>query len=105
MRILLDECVPWPMHRLLEGNDCRTAQQCGWTGVKNGDLIRLAEQEFDLFLTADQNLRYQQNLSGRGIAIIELSTNKLRRIEAAAELIQLAVATITPREYRKLEIP
>jgi hypothetical protein len=75
MNILLDECVPWPMHKLLTGHTCTTAQRRGWGGIKNGDLLRLAEGEFDLFITSDQGIRYQQNLSGRRIAIIELSTN------------------------------
>ena len=105
MKILLDECVPWPMHRLLAGHECRTAQQCGWGGIKNGSLLELAEKEFPLFITSDQNLRYQQNLAGRHIAILELSTNKLRRIVAAAELLRVAVDAIKPGEFRQLEIP
>jgi hypothetical protein len=105
MKILLDECVPWPMHQLLDGHECRTAQQQGWGGIKNGKLLELAEGEFNLFITSDQNLRYQQNLSGRSIAILELSTNKLRRITAAAVLIQAAIATIKAGEFRQLEIP
>jgi predicted nuclease of predicted toxin-antitoxin system len=84
MKILLDECVPWPMHKLLEGHDCTSTQWRGWGGIKNGDLICLAEKEFDLFITSDQNLRYQQNLAGRCLAILELSTNDLRRILAAS---------------------
>ncbi len=59
MKILLDECVPWPMHRLLASHECRTAQQQGWGGIKNGRLLQLAEGEFDLFITSDLNLRYQ----------------------------------------------
>src|SRR5581483_2185840 len=105
MKILLDECVPWPMHRLLAGHECRAAQQQGWGGIKNGRLRQLAEDEFDLFITSDQNLRYQQNLAGRKIAILELSTNKLRRIEAAVNLIQAAIISIKPAEFRQLEIP
>jgi len=105
MKILLDECVPWPMHRLLVGHECRTAQQCGWGGIKNGELLRLAEKEFPLFITSDQNLRYQQNLAGRQIAILELSTNKLRRIVAAADALRSAVEAIKPGEFRQLEIP
>lgn len=105
MRVLLDECVPWPMHRILTGHDCRTAQHQGWAGIKNGRLLELAENNFDLFITADQNLRYQQNLSGRRIAILELSTNKLRRIHEAAMLICNAIAAIKPAEFRRLEIP
>lgn len=105
MRILLDECVPWPIHRLLTRHECQTAQQCGWGGLKNGDLLKAAEGQFDVFITADQNLRYQQNLSGRTIAILELSTNKLRRLEAVADLIRQAISEMKPGIYRKLEIP
>jgi hypothetical protein len=63
MRILLDECVPWPMHKLLSGHACSTVQELGWGGIKNGDLLQRAEGEFDVFITSDQNLRYQQNLT------------------------------------------
>ena len=105
MKILLDECVPWPLHKFLVGHQCSTAQQQGWGGIKNGDLIRLAENKFDLFVTSDQSIRYQQNLAGRQIAILELSTNDFRRIKAAAELIQSAVAEIQPKQFRQLEIP
>ncbi len=105
MNILLDECVPWPMHKLLVGHNCTTAQKRGWGGIKNGELLRLAEGEFDLFITSDQNIRYQQNLAGRRIPILELSTNDLRRIQAAAAMIQSTVAAMQPGEFRKLEIP
>ena len=104
MRILLDECVPWPMHKLLVGHECTTAQKRGWGGIKNGDLLRLAEGEFDLFITSDQNIRYQQNLAGRRIPVLELSTNDLRRILAAAVEILSAVTAIQPGEFRHLEI-
>ena len=105
MRILLDECVPWPMHKLLMGHDCSTAQKRGWGGIKNGDLLALAEGEFDLFITSDQNLRYQQNLVGRAIAILELSTNDLRRICAFAAEIQAAVRSSKSGELRRLAVP
>jgi len=61
MKILLDECVPWPMHKLIAGHECTTVQKCGWKGVKNGELLKLAESKFDLFITSDQNIRHQQN--------------------------------------------
>src|SRR2546425_4459641 len=104
MKVLRDECVAWPMHTLLAGHDCTTVQRRGWGGIENGDLVRRAETEFDLFITSDQNLRYQQNLAGRRLPILELSTNKLRRIQAAASLIQSAVASIRPGEFRQLDI-
>jgi predicted nuclease of predicted toxin-antitoxin system len=105
MKILLDECVPWPMHRLLHDHTSTSVQAQGWGGIRNGDLLQRAEAEFDLFITADQNIRYQQNLAGRRIAILELSTNDLRRIQAASGLIEEAVGKIQPSEFRRLTIP
>lgn len=105
MKILLDECVPWPMHKFLQDHDCTTAPRVGWGGIKNGELLRRAEEQFDLFITSDQNIRYQQNLAGRRIPILELSTNDYRRILAAASLIQSTIAGIQPGEFRQLEIP
>ena len=105
MKILLDECVPWPMHKLLTGHDCQSAKQRGWGGIKNGELLRLAESEYDLFITADQNIRYQQNLTGRTIAILELSTNNLHRISAAAERMRDTIANMSPNGFCTLEIP
>ena len=104
MKILLDECVPWPLHKLLTGNTCQSAVGCGWGGVKNGDLLRLAEPEFDLFITADQNIRYQQNLLGRKIAILELSTNNLRVIESGIDKIRSAILYISCGEYLHLDL-
>jgi predicted nuclease of predicted toxin-antitoxin system len=105
MRILLDECVPWPMHRLLRSHACNSVQAQGWSGIRNGDLLQRAEAEFDLFITADQNIRYQQNLAGRRIAILELSTNDLRRIQAASALIEETMENIRPNELQRLDIP
>jgi predicted nuclease of predicted toxin-antitoxin system len=105
MRILLDECVPWPMHKILRGHSCSTVQGQGWGGIKNGDLLLRAEGEFDLFITSDQNIRYQQNLTGRRIAILELSTNDISRIEAASSLLEDALENIKPDEFRQLTIP
>lgn len=105
MKILLDECVPWPMHRVLPGHACTSVQGQGWSGIKNGDLLQRAEAEFDLFVTSDQNIRYQQNLAGRRIAILELSTNDLRRILAASALIEEAIGELQSSEFKQLAIP
>jgi hypothetical protein len=93
------------MHRLLSGHACSTVQDLGWGGIKNGDLLQRAEGEFDLFVTSDQNIRYQQNLSGRRIAILELSTNDISRIQAARALIEAALEEIQLNEFRQLTIP
>jgi predicted nuclease of predicted toxin-antitoxin system len=105
MRILLDECVPWPMRRLLSGHACTSVQKRGWQGRKNGVLLALAAKEFDLVITSDQNMRYQQNILGLSVAVLELSTNDLRRIRAAAALIQSEIVKMKPGAYRKIVIP
>ena len=81
MRILIDECAPRALkkHLMDHGHECRTVQEAGWRGKQNGELLRLAEAAFDVLVTVDTNLRYQQNLAGRRIAIVVLqpSSNRL----------------------------
>jgi predicted nuclease of predicted toxin-antitoxin system len=105
MRILLDECLPVPMRDCLTSHECVAVSDRGWKGIQNGELLRLAEGQFDLFLTSDQNIRYQQNLTGRRIPILELSTNDLRRILAAASLLQSAINTVKAGEFRQIGDP
>ncbi|HSU55928.1 MAG TPA: DUF5615 family PIN-like protein [Candidatus Dormibacteraeota bacterium] len=105
MKILLDECVPWPMYKLLPTHSCTTAQREGWQGIKNGELLRRAEEKFDLFISSDQNIHYQQNLAGRNLPVLLLSTNKLRQIQAAAGLLQQTVDSMTRGGFFFLEIP
>ena len=79
MRIFLDECVDWRLARELVGHEVATAHQMGWASIENGELLRLASQEFDVFLTVDRNLSFQQNLTGFSIAVLVLRapTNRL----------------------------
>ena len=63
MRVLLDECLPKRLKRDLTGHQARTAPEMGWASKRNGDLLRLAERDFDVFLTVDRKLQHQQNLS------------------------------------------
>lgn len=70
MRVLLDECVPRKLKRELAGHEVLTVTERGWSGVKNGKLLSLAESEFDVFLTVDQNLKFQQNLQAFGIGVL-----------------------------------
>ena len=71
MKILIDECVPRDLKYHLEsqGRECLTVQEMGYSGKKNGELLALAENNFDVFLTLDKNLQYQQNLTNRNIAL------------------------------------
>ena len=70
MRVLLDECVPRALRKELPGHDVRTVAEAGWAGVKNGELLQLAANKFDVFLTIDRNLEYQQNFSGIVLAVV-----------------------------------
>jgi hypothetical protein len=65
MNVLLDACVPRPLRKFLPDHTVRTAQEMGWGRLKNGSLLQEAEAQFDVFITTDQNLQYQQNLAGR----------------------------------------
>ena len=72
MRVLLDECLPRRLKGELVGHDVRTAPEMGWASKTNGELLTLAVGKFDVFLTADRNLSYQQDLSSFDIAIVVL---------------------------------
>lgn len=104
MKVLADECVPFKLVRLLTGHDFVTAQERGWGSFKNGQLLALAEAEFDLFLTCDRNLQYQQNLKGRKIAILLLSTNHWPTLKQRVDLIQAALEKVKPGEFVTVEI-
>ena len=73
MRLLLDESLPWRLRRLLTGHTVTSVQRQGWSGISNGALLRVAAPEFDAFLTADQNLQYQQNISALPLAVYILA--------------------------------
>jgi len=79
VRVLLDECLPRGLKRELVGHAARTAPEMGWASKRNGELLRLAEREFDVFLTVDGKLQHQQNLSTFTIAVVVLvaATNRL----------------------------
>src|SRR4051812_9875053 len=106
MRILLDECVPRPLRNELPGHDVRTVRQMGWSGIQNGDLLRLAEEAFNVFLTVDRNLEYQQNLRSTKIALIVLVA-KSNSYEDLRPLIPSVVQTlldIKPGDLVRVEL-
>jgi hypothetical protein len=76
---LLDECVDWRLARAISGHDVKTARQLGWSSIRNGELLRRASKEFDVFVTVDRNLAFQQNAASLPIAVVVLRarTNRL----------------------------
>ena len=99
MRILLDECVPRPLRREFAGHDIHTVQEMGWTGKKNGELLALmARDGFEVLLTVDQNLRYQQNLAGSSIAVVVMfaPTNRLQDLIPLVPKVSAALAGMQP---------
>jgi hypothetical protein len=100
LRILLDENIPAPLRRLIIGHQVTLAYDMGWAGISNGDLIAAAEANgFEVFITADRNIRYQQNLVGRQLALIVLSTNIWPTIRANPAPILSAIKNIQPSDY------
>lgn len=106
MRILFDHSVPRGIARSLIGHIVIRAKDRGWDTLSNGNLLAAAEQAgFDLLLTADKNMRYQQNLVGRRIALIVLSTPQWPLVRLHLESIAVAVNAAVPGSYAEVEIP
>jgi len=97
--IILDENLPKGLLRMLVPRQVTTVQQAGFTGMKNGRLLAALEGVFDILITADKNLRYQQNFTGRQLAIIELPTNRWPLLRALQERIVEAVDRCQPSAY------
>ncbi len=87
MHILIDECLPKKLKRELCGHNVFTVQEKGWAGIENGDLLRIAEKEFDVWLTADKSIEYQQNLIHFDIAVVVLVAYR-NRLDALLPLMQ-----------------
>jgi hypothetical protein len=83
---------------------CTSPQRSGWGGFENGDLLRLAEADYDLFVTSDQNLRYQQNLADRKIAILELSTNDWATIRRHLASVITRIDAMQPGEFARYDV-
>ena len=103
MRILFDQGTPVPLRRYLPGHAVDTAYEKGWSTLANGDLLTTAEQAgYELLITTDRNLRYQQNLSERQIAIVVLLSTSWPRIQPHTERVQALVKAIHPGEYYEI---
>ncbi len=100
MRVLFDQGTPLPLRRWLSPHHVETAWQCGWAELSNGDLLTAAESTgFDLLITTDQNLRYQQNLAARRIAILVLKVANWPTLEPHAPQIAAAVNGMKPGAF------
>lgn len=96
MTILLDESVPRLIKIHLTEFSIVTVQEMGWAGMKNGQLLAAASQQFTIFITADQKLRYQQNLMGSQLSIIVLSSNQVPMVMTSLPAIRETILTIQP---------
>jgi len=106
MRILLDHNVPAPLAGHLAGHTVQTARACGWDTLSNGELLAEAERAgFDVFLTADKNIRHQQNLAGRRIAIVALSTPRWPLVRLHAAKIAARVDAAIRGTNAEIDIP
>ena len=99
MKVLLDECTPHVLKRLLTGIEITTVQELGWSGITNGSLLRRAEGKFEVLIASDQNFKYQQNLAAVQIAIIQLPTNQVPKINVLAPAVQASLNIIQPGEF------
>jgi len=106
MLILFDHSTPAPLSTPLSGHTVTKAKDRGWDKLTNGDLLVEAERAgYDVLLTADKNIRYQQNLVGRQLALVVLSTPQWPRVRLYLDRVVAAVNAATPGSYTEVDIP
>jgi hypothetical protein len=102
MKILFDQGTPAPLRRLLAGHSISTAYEMGWAKLENGDLLSAAEAAFDAFITTDQNLRYQQDLGARRLAVLVLPTTSWPMIQLHLPKVAAAVNALRSGDFVEL---
>jgi len=102
MKILFDQGTPAPLRHALPGHAISTAYEMGWATLENGNLLSAAESSFDAFITTDQNLRYQQNLAVRRLAILVLPTTSWPMIQLHLPKVAAAVNALRPGGFVQL---
>jgi hypothetical protein len=106
MKILFDNGAPKPIARCLTGHEITYARRIGWHELENGELIQMAEEAgYEVLLSTDKNIRYQQNLSGRKIALVILGNSQWPAVRLYLDRIAAAVNACTPGSYAEVEIP
>jgi predicted nuclease of predicted toxin-antitoxin system len=104
VKVLLDENLPHRLRTHLAKHEVFTVRYLGWSGLKNGALLRIAENDgFEVFVTGDQTLAYEQNLNGRQIAVVVLSAIEWHIVGANLPAIQAAVDEAAPGSYQLVE--
>lgn len=104
--MLFDQGTPVPLRRSLTGHEVTTAHERGWSELTNDELLDSAERErFEVLVTTDTNLKYQQNLDSRKIAVVVLSTTSWPRIQRAIGAVVAAVEATTEGSYTEVDIP
>ena len=105
MKILFDQGTPVPLRRHLTGHSVDTAYEQGWSNLTNGELLSAAEEaSYQLLVTTDQKLQYQQNLADRGLAVLVLLSTSWPRIRLRVDEIRIAVDAMTPGDYKEVPI-
>ena len=105
MKILFDANTPAPLAGFLRGHEVVRADQLGWQGLENGALLKAAEQAgFDLLLTCDQNVQYQQDFTGRKLALVILSSNHWPTLRGVAARIATAVDFVQTGQIVKVDV-
>jgi len=106
LKVLFDQGTPVPLRRALVGCDVQTAFELGWSRLRNGELIAAAKGAgFEVFVTTDRNLKYQQNLTGRRMALVVLMTTSWPRLQLALPEIRVAVNGAEPGSYVEVSAP
>jgi hypothetical protein len=107
VKVLLDECIDWRLSREIPGHDVNTARQMGWATIENGALLALAARHFDVFVTVDRNLSFQQNLASFPIAVIILQakTNRLAELRPLLPGLLEALKSAKPGEALMIGSP
>jgi hypothetical protein len=105
MNILLDECTPRVVKRRLPGRNIRTVQEMGWSGLRNGELLAAANGQFDVFITTDKNLRYQQNLKKYNFAVLLLPSNQVPVVVSLIPDIEAALKIIKVGDFVEIPLP
>ena|ERR1700756_4492736 len=109
MKVLIDECLPAALKKNLTslGHECRTVREAGFGAKKNGELLTLAERQWDVLLTSDRNIKYQQNMTGRSVSVLILcaKTNRVKDLLPLMPACAEALLSVQPGDVIEVGVP